>query len=140
MKADDSYYLPPFEGVAHVSKIADISAINEYVKQARECQTVASRLLAALGRQKEVIKNTKFTYEMRCDVWTGHCANYIVSAMAIPSNPDLSSFRVDGTYAECYCLSDAYNHARKVVVDLKSRGIEIEFDMETMKDLKISYV
>lgn len=119
---DDSFYLPEFEGIANVSTIADVDGLDETLKIATECQKVLSKMVSAIHRQKKVIAETEFTYELESFVMYHE---YIISVLKIPSNPKLRPFRVPGTYQDCFSLIDAISRAKDLIDDFKAKGIDV---------------
>ena len=120
---EDSFYLPDFEGIANISTIADVDCLDETLKKAIECQKILSKMVSAIHKQKKVISETTFTYELESFAMYHE---YIVSVLKIPSDPKLKSFRVPDTYQECYSLIDAISRARNLVHDFKEKGIGVK--------------
>jgi hypothetical protein len=126
----NSFYLPDFDGMRDVNKCADIEMLNFVLSKAYESQKILSGLIVAINEQKRILENIVFTYKIEYSDWK---TLHIISVIKVPSNPNMVSFRVNGTYTECYSKPDALSRAKRLVYDFKERGISVEIDMEMFK-------
>jgi hypothetical protein len=132
-----SFYLPDFEGISNADQCADMDALNLALSKGLEVLGIVTQMISFIERQKQIVSELTFTYKIEYfrHRMYGEEERYYhyVSVMAVPSNPDLRSFRINDTYTQCYSWADAVYRAKNLVNDFKEKGIDVEFDPAVME-------
>jgi hypothetical protein len=127
-----SFYLPDWEGLSDIDTIADENVLDVAGDKALAMMMTLSGLVNAIIEQKKRVIAQRFRYKIHIwsfrDMYPKAQIEYIVCVLQIPSEPGLKTFRVDDTYKECYCESDAIYEAKKLVERFREKGIAVEFD------------
>ena len=126
-----SFFLPEFH-LSNVNQCANIEELNRAFDRARETLKTVVEMIDMIEQQKKVVAGLSFVYRIE---WFKHPMwrredryYYYVSVRAFPSDSSLRSFRMPGTYTQCYTWFEGVQRARELVVSFGEKGIEVEFD------------